>query len=178
MIELTKECSQMRNEGAAHMTQSWWKQISQMNTCQWYSPSSWPDSSDFVLFGNISVFLQTWSPRSVQLVPGHELAPSCQDLSKVWWAQQGHPAPANITHIVPIFSHPHKPSPNSSATHGAREGQLGLSHPIHVETNRNPHVSYQESSLHEGKAILRVSFETPATEGKEQNPIIAITEMS
>lgn len=35
----------MRNEDTAHMTQSWWKQISQTNTCQWYSPSSWPDSS-------------------------------------------------------------------------------------------------------------------------------------
>lgn len=46
-IELTKECSQMRNEDAAHMTQSWWKQISQTNTCQWYSPSSWPDTSGF-----------------------------------------------------------------------------------------------------------------------------------
>lgn len=168
IIELTKECNQMRNEDTAHMTQSWWKQISQTNTCQWYSPSTWPDTS---------WFCSVWQYFSVSLnviphkCPAGSWTQTARDLSNMWWAQQGHLCScqddARFAHLQPF-----------SQTIKVLAHLHGLFHHKNVETNRNPHVSYKKSSLHEAKVMFRVNFKTPVTEGKEQNPIIAITEIS
>lgn len=139
IIELTKECNQMRNEDTAHMTQSWWKQISQMNACQWYSPSSWPDTSQFCsIWQYFSVSLNvipqkcpagswTWTTLSVQ-------PPSCmRSVQHVMNTAGAHfllprwctfcPSSAILTNHIKLLGHPH--------------GQWGIDWPLPSYKRRN-----------------------------------------